>query len=64
MDSNLFDGHTNREGFVVYGSKRIMKNTDMGLTLFLGEEIEDESGFASRSKADRVRLQSDIKVKF
>jgi len=64
MDSNLLGGQTNREGFVVYGSKQILKNTDLGLTLFVGEEIEDEPGFASRADADKMRLQADINVKF
>ena len=64
MDSTIFDGKTNREGFVVYGSKTIMNNTDLGLTLFVGEEIEDEAGFASRAMADRVRMQADLNVKF
>ena len=65
VDSDLFDGHTNREGFVFYGSKTVFKNTDLNLTLFMGEEIEDGPAFVGDlGNADRIRLQTDLVVKF
>ncbi len=64
-DSDLFDGFTNREGFTVYGSKQIWKNTDLNVTFFMGDEIEDGIGFVNSTvEADRMRLQTDIVVKF
>ncbi len=65
VDSNLFDGHTNREGFVFYGSKTVLKNTDLNLTLFMGEELEDDAAFAADlGNSDRIRFQTDLVVKF
>jgi hypothetical protein len=75
-DSDLFDGFTNREGFVAYLGREIVKNVDFRLTYFDGEEIEDDilGGVALTSGAqpfgpsivngDRRRLQADIAVKF
>ncbi len=75
-DSDLFDGFTNREGFVAYIGREIVKNVDFRLTYFDGEEIEDDllPGVAlttaaqplgpSLLNADRRRLQADIAVKF
>ena len=65
IDSDLFDGFTNREGYTVYASKQIWKNTDLNLTFFMGEEIEDDIVFSNSTvEADRMRLQTDIVVKF
>lgn len=67
IDSDVFDGKTNREGFTLYASRNIWENTDLGLTLFFGNELEhDASGYydGSVANADRVRIQSDLKVKF
>ncbi len=65
IDSDLTDGRTNRKGWTVYGSKSIWKNTDLNLTLFVSDDIESNSLFSgSTSNADRVRLQTDIVVKF
>jgi hypothetical protein len=66
IDSDLFDGVTNREGFAVYGSRTILKNTDLNLTVFVSDEIETAlPAFAdSVSDADRVRLQADIVFSF
>jgi len=80
QDSDLFDGFTNRQGFVVYASRQVAKNTDFKLTFFSGEEIEDDGDFLDRGtgsdsftngplfrtldNADRMRLQADIELKF
>jgi len=65
-DSNLFDGRTNREGWAVYGSRRVWTATQLNVTAFLGEEIEDDvPPFGdSVADADRVRLQADLVFRF
>jgi hypothetical protein len=75
-DSDLFDGFTNRKGFVVYLKREIVKNVDFGLTYFDAKEIEEDilAGAAltaaaqplgpSLQNADRRRFQFDIAVKF
>ncbi len=66
VDSDLFDGHTNREGFAFYGSRSILSNTDLNLSVFVSDEIEQGlPAFAdSVSNAERVRLQADLVFKF
>jgi hypothetical protein len=73
-DSDVFDGFTNREGWVAYLGREIVKNVDFRLTYFDGHELEDDrvlvgttlvSPFASSlSNADRRRVQADVIVKF
>jgi hypothetical protein len=71
-DSDLFDGFTNREGFLVYASRELFKNTELNLTLFSGEEIEDDDAFdldvlfpdEGITSAERFRLQTDLVIKF
>jgi hypothetical protein len=57
VDSDLFDGRTDRKGFALYGTRSLLSNTDLNLTVFWSKEIEDEN-------ARRVRLQGDVVVKF
>jgi hypothetical protein len=66
VESDLFDGRTNREGWVVYGSREIFKNTELNLTAFVGDAIEKESPAFDDSVpgAERVRIQADVLVKF
>lgn len=65
IDSDLFDGFTNRKGFTVYGSKQIWANTDLSVTFFMGDEIEDSALFSNSTvQADRMRLQTDLVVRF
>lgn len=66
VDSDLFDGFTNRKGYTVYGKRQIFPNTDLGLTLFVSDEVESTlPAFAfSAADAERVRLQADLEVKF
>ena len=69
-DSDLFDGFTNREGFLVYLARELFANTELNLTLFSGEEIEDGADFdlsvvdPDVPSAERYRLQTDLVVKF
>jgi hypothetical protein len=69
-DSDLFDGFTNREGFLFYVAREIFKNTELNVTFFSGEEIEDELPFDLQvvdpdvTSAERFRLQTDLVVKF
>ena len=66
VESDLYDGQTNRKGWVVTGSREIFPNTDLNLTAFLSKAIDDSlPAFAnSVSGAHRLRLQADLLVKF
>ena len=66
IDSDLFDGVTNREGFAVYGSRSILKNTDLNLSVFISDEIESALPVFVDSvpDADRVRVQADLVFSF
>lgn len=76
VDSDLFDGITNREGWALYGVRQILPNTDLSFTLFYGsDEIEDFPGariaggalnpfLESVRDAERIRLQTNLQVKF
>ncbi len=67
-DSDLFDAHTNREGYMAYFEKVLFKTVTFKLTLFDGQEIEDDPPFgappSAGSGSDRRRLQSDFSVRF
>jgi hypothetical protein len=65
-DSDLFDGVTNREGWTLYGARQILPNTELNVTLFVSDDIRSSlPGFAtSAANAERVRLQTDLVVKF
>jgi len=65
-DSDLFDGVTNRKGWTVYAARQVFTNTELNLTLFSSDAIEDDvPPFAdSVENSDRFRLQTDIVVKF
>jgi hypothetical protein len=71
-DSDLFDGFTNREGFLIYASRQLLSNTDLNLTFFSGEEISDNPAFDlnavfpddSFPSAERYRMMTDLVVKF
>jgi hypothetical protein len=65
VDSDLFDGRTNRKGWIVYGSRQLFSNTDLNLSAFLSEAIEKRMVFDdSVPGAHRLRLQADLLVKF
>jgi Putative porin len=70
-DSDLFDGFTNREGFLVYLARELFPNTELNLTFFSGDAIEDGPAFdigtltgTGVTSAERYRLQTDLVVKF
>ena len=67
-DSDLFDAHTNREGYTAYFQKRLFNVLTFKLTYFDGEEIEDDAPFgfpaSAGSGSDRRRLQSDLSIRF
>ncbi len=64
-DSDLFDGTTNGRGFMVYLSRALWKNTDFGIQAFFGEALDDDVAALQTETPDkRVRIQTDIKVKF
>jgi hypothetical protein len=55
----------NRRGFTFYGSREILRNTEIKLTLFVIDKIESDAAFLqSVRNANRMRLQSDIVFKF
>jgi hypothetical protein len=66
VESDFVDGQTNRKGWMVYGSREIFKNTDLNLTAFLSDAIEDATPAFDDSitGAHRLRLQADVLVKF
>jgi hypothetical protein len=65
IDSDFLDGRTNREGYAFYGSRQILANTELKVTLFVSDEIQDDAPFlTSVRNAERMRLQSDIVFKF
>jgi hypothetical protein len=65
IDSDLTDGLTNREGFAFYATRQVLPNTELSLTLFLSEAIEEGAPFAtSVQSSERVRLQTDLNVRF
>ena len=57
-------------GWVLYGGKRILSNTDLKFTLFFGEPLEDDITIDGElyepalENSDRIRLQTDVIVKF
>ena len=63
---DLFDGRTNREGWLIYGSREIFPNTDLNLTTFLSQAMNDSLPTYQNSalNAKRLRLQADLLVKF
>lgn len=75
IDSDLFDGRSNRKGWAIYGAKQVLKDTDLKFTLFLGEPLRDDITVVNSAgepqpyvpaleDSDRIRLQSDVVVKF
>jgi hypothetical protein len=66
MESDLFDGFTNREGFALYVIREILPNTDLSLTGLFSNDIEDDiaSFGVSVPGAERFRLQADLEVRF
>jgi hypothetical protein len=65
-DSDLFDGYTNRKGWLVYLARELFPNTELNVTFFKDDALEDAAIFAvpGAPSADRMRLQTDFLVKF
>lgn len=65
-DSDLFDGFTNRQGWAFYGAREVLPNTELSVTLYVSDAIRDTiPGFdTSIANANRLRLQTDLQVKF
>jgi hypothetical protein len=64
-DSDLFDGRTNAKGWAIYGAKQVLENTDLKFALFLKEPLDDDILHApSVLNSDRIRVQTDVVVKF
>jgi hypothetical protein len=65
IDSDLLDGVTNRDGFVVTFAKSLTKVADLGLTLLYSDAIQDSPAYAtSVQDSERFRTQFDLAVKF
>lgn len=66
VDSNFLDGVTNRRGLAFSSSRRILPNTDLNLSLFVSDAIEDAlPDFAdSVDGSQRLRLLTDLVVAF
>jgi hypothetical protein len=68
VDSDLFDGFTNRKGWTIYGARQLFTNTELNLTFFMSDAIEDDFAPFDESvlgvDPERYRLQTDIVVKF
>jgi hypothetical protein len=73
-DSDLFDGLTNRQGWMVYGARELATNTELRLTLFDEHPIKTTASGAGGGpfnistgtdhQANRRRLQADVNFKF
>lgn len=66
VESDLYDGQTNRKGWLVSGTRELFSNTDLILTAFLSKAINTAlpAYEDSVSGAHRLRLQADLLVKF
>jgi len=66
VESDFYDGQTNRKGWLVYGSREVFHNTDLILTAFLNKAIDNALPAYEDSVpgAHRLRLQADLLVKF
>ncbi len=68
-DSDLFDGKTNRKGWVFYASKKIASGTEISFEYFDSDYIKDSGGgtgpfTSSLGGSKRRRLRTDISFKF
>lgn len=65
IDSDLLDGHTNRQGPMLYFKRQILKSTDFNFQLFKSKAIEEDNIFVDSVKnSERTRLQVDLVYKF
>ncbi len=66
IDSDLFDGRTNRQGVLVYGERQILEGTVFGFKLFNSDAIEKDLPAFTKSVdgSKRTRLQVDLVYSF
>ena len=66
IDSDLFDGRTNRAGVIIYGSRQVYEGTEFGFKLFNSDAIEKDLPAFEKSVdgSKRTRLQVDLVYKF
>lgn len=66
VDSDIYDGKTNRKSWVFFGKRSMAKNTDFQLTFFVMDDIDHDSpGYDdSVENSDRLRMQADVMYKF
>ena len=65
-DSDVLDGYTNRKGWMFFAQRQLFENTDVQVTLFKDDPIEDGAAFAipGAASSDRFRLMTDLVVTF
>ncbi len=65
LDSDVFDGVSNGEGWRIHATRTLWKNTDLNLIAYIGDELdEDVSALQDKTPGDRVRIQTSVQVKF
>jgi hypothetical protein len=66
IDSDLFDGRTNRKGIMAYGSRQLLKGTDFNIKVFASDAIETDLPLYEESVkgSKRIRVQIDLVHKF
>jgi hypothetical protein len=65
FDSDIFDGISNRRGYLFAAMRKVNPSTELRFAFFDGKEIEDAGGAngpfsRSLANADRQRLQADV----
>ena len=64
-DSDLFDGFTNRRGWVAYGARKLGSATEFKFAVYDSDYIENDDAYLfSTTFSDRVRVQTDLVWKF
>ena len=66
VDSDLFDGFTNRKGWAWYLERAFWENAAVKFTAYLSDEIKSSVPpyGVSVPNADRLRIQADVALKF
>ncbi len=64
-DSDFLDGVTNGEAWRVHATKTVLKNTDFNVIAYISDELDDDvSALQGATPGDRVRIQTNVVVKF
>jgi hypothetical protein len=64
-DSDLFDGLTNRRGWLLYASRRLAPGVELKLEFFDSDSIKNSTPFqTSVGNGDRKRFRTDIQFKY